>query len=286
MNQKNMFNAVILAGRQAIKTSGSSGVKDNTGSSGVKDNNSPSGVMDNTGICVSKDIINKALLKINGRVMVEYIVDAISGARGIEKVVIIGPATDFTGCKFPQDCLFVDSLGTVMQNIVKAILYIDDSMPLLISTSDIPLVTVDAVNDFVEQSLKSGGDICYPIIDKTVNDMKYPEFERTYVKLRDGTFTGGNMFFVNPKCIAPNVDVAEKLYDARKNPMKMASILGPELVLRFLTGTLTIRSVEKRFEKITGLKGAAVISKYPEIGNDVDKTSDIIIATAYLGGTV
>ncbi|HQD41289.1 MAG TPA: molybdopterin-guanine dinucleotide biosynthesis protein A, partial [Bacillota bacterium] len=112
--------------------------------------------------------------------------------------------------------------------------------------------------------------------------LKYPGAKRTYTELKDGTFTGGNMFYVNPRVVEGSADLARRLVGYRKKPWKMCSVLGWDFVLRLLSGNLSIAEVEERMSALLGIKLAAIISPYPEVGNDVDKESDLMLAREYM----
>ena len=71
------------------------------------------------------------------------------------------------------------------------------------------------------------------------------------------------------------MEVAERIIDNRKNPLKLCCILGWSFVLAFLLGSLSLVKVERRVSEILGIKGAVIQSDYPELGIDVDKPSDL-----------
>ncbi len=249
-----MLNAVILAGEQPVKG--------------------------------SEHIRNKALFPINGKYMAEYVIDAVRNASGIGKIVVVGPEKELKEYFHDKVDAIIDSNGTIMENIRAAVNYLGYGSNLLICTSDIPMITPEAINDFVRKCEEVKGDLCYPIIEKRVNDVKYPGVERTYVKVREGVFTGGNIIYANPVILQRGYEFADRLLKARKNPLKMAWILGFTFMLQLMLGTLSIKRVEKKFSRLMDMKGKAIISEFPEIGNDVDKPSDVKIATSYLSEQV
>ena len=99
--------------------------------------------------------------------------------------------------------------------------------------------------------------------------------KRTYVTLRDGTFTGGNMFFVRKSSVEKAWPMAEKMIEYRKSPLKMVSVLGPGFLLRFALKTLTVSDLEKKFGSLLSLNPKAILNVRPEVGVDVDKPSDL-----------
>jgi len=245
-----MLNAIILAGAQAIKGRNDSG--------------------------------NKALYCINGKAMIEYVIDAVRKADGIGKIVVVGPKAQLQEILYGKADAIIDSDGSVMDNVMAGVRYCGYDNDVLICTSDIPLITPEAINDFIAKSKAEGADFCYPIVEKQVNERKFPGIERTYVKIKEGRFTGGNIFYVNPRVIEKGFRMADRLIKSRKNPVKVARILSLDFMIRLLLGNLTISGAEKKFSKITNIRAKAIISEYPELGNDVDKPSDLAIVEAHL----
>ncbi|MFZ5986434.1 MAG: nucleotidyltransferase family protein [Bacillota bacterium] len=225
---------------------------------------------------------NKGLIPINGKIIIEYVIDALRKSNDIGKIVVVGPKKDLELPLKDKVDSIVDSNGSIVENLVKGIKHLHEDSYVLVCTSDIPLVTPEAIEDFVNKSKTSGADVCYPIVEKKVNILKYPEIERTYVRMKEGTFTGGNMFYVNPGIVEPALSFIEKLVNYRKDPVKMAKVFGVGFVFQLITGILTISRVEKKVSDLLGIKAKCIITEHPEIGNDIDKPSDVIAITAHL----
>ena len=111
---------------------------------------------------------------------------------------------------------------------------------------------------------------------------KYPENLKTYVKLKEGRFTGGNLFLLNSKKIDNFLEIGKKMLLYRKKPWKMVKILGIFFLVKLILGRLSILDVEKRVASMMGIRGKAVICDYPEVGNDVDKPADLALAIKYM----
>ncbi len=227
---------------------------------------------------------NKALCLINRKMMIEYVIDAVRAAEDIKKVVVVGPKDKLSRHLNGKVDAVIDSGGNVMENVMAGIRYLKPQENILICSCDIPLITTEAINDFISRSKTLNADLCYPIVEKTVNDNKYPDMERTYVRIKEGRFTGGNIFYVNPRAVENGLLFADKLVKARKNPLKMARLLSFRFMLRLILGNLAINEVEEKFSQITGIKARAIVSLFPEVGQDVDKSSDLNIASHYLNG--
>lgn len=225
---------------------------------------------------------NKAFIKINNRLMIDYVIDTLKRSRLVDKIAIVGPVEKLSPIVGERVDFLVESGGSIVQNGLKAMECFDSDKEVLIVTSDIPMITVEAIEHFIEKSREQQVDLAYPIVSKDTNDSKCPEVKRTYAKLWEGRFTGGNIIYFNPAVRDRCKDFVEKMFEYRKNPAKMAGVLGVGFLLRMALGILTINAVMKKCEKLMGIKCAAVISPYPEIGNDVDKPSDIEFAKKQL----
>lgn len=225
---------------------------------------------------------NKALLKIKNKYMIEYVLDTLHNVKCIEKIAIVGQKDKLSEAVGHKADYVVEGTDSIVENIIKALEYFPGEKEMLVLTCDIPMITVEAIEHFILESRESGADLCYSIVEKMVNDEKYPEVKRTYAKLHEGKFTGGNVFYFNPEIKDDIKDFAEQMLEYRKSPTKMAGVLGIGFLIRLALGILTINAVKKKLKKLIGVNGAAVISPYPEIGNDVDKASDIEFVEKYL----
>jgi len=227
-------------------------------------------------------IHNKALLKLKDKYMIEYIIDTLRKSSMIDKIAVVGPKERLTPILGNKVDYIIESTDSIVTNALLALEHFEEEQQVLIATSDIPMLTVEALDDFINRSINAKADLCYSVVDKKINDKKYPEVKRTYARLREGKFTGGNIFMFNPAAKDKCKDFVERMLEYRKSPAKMAMVLGFGFLLRFALGMVTIESVQKKCEKLLGIKGAVIISEYPEVGNDVDKISDIQFVEKYL----
>ncbi len=231
---------------------------------------------------MSNRISNKALLKIKEKYMIEYIIDTMRRSSLIDKIAVVGPKEQLSEVLGDRVDYVIEGTDSIVTNGLLAMEHFKNDKQVVIATSDIPMLTVEALEDFINQGLSKNADLCYSVVDKKINDQKYPEVKRTYARLWEGQFTGGNIFLFNPAATDKCKLFIEQMLEYRKSPAKMAMVLGFGFLLRLALGILTINMVQKKCEKLLGIKGAVVISEYPEVGNDVDKISDIQFVEKYL----
>ena len=238
-----------------------------------------------TGYCegsLGEYLDNKAFIKLGQRYMIQYIIGSLRHAKCVDKIVVVGPESRLKDAVGDFVDAVLQSEGSIMSNMKKGIEFLSEEKRVIICTSDIPLVSSDAIDDFIAQCCEKNIDVGYPIIEKSLNDAKYPEVKRTYIKMKEGIYTGGNIVYINPLVIENCYSALEYFVENRKNALKMAKILGITILIRLALGILKIKTAEKRVNKLFEINAKAIFTTYPEIGNDVDKIDDVNFVNKYL----
>lgn len=225
----------------------------------------------------------KGLVQICGKPMVEYVVDALRSCPPIRDIVVVLPDAGQDGWQSKVDRVVIH-YGSVVDNFIAGVQTIPEDNRVLVLSADIPLITPEAIADYLDKCRPFDADLYYPISTKASVESKFPGVRRTYMTLREGTFTGGNIMLLNPATILDNRPLMESVFEARKSPLKLVRILGFGFILKFLLRMLTIDGLERKVSDIVGGQGKAVIVEYAEIGFDVDKPDDLALATQMLGG--
>ena len=131
--------------------------------------------------------------------MLEYVLDALHNVKTIEKIAVVGAKEKLQEVLGHKIDYIIEGTDSIVDNVIKALELFPGEKEMLVLTCDIPMITVEAIEHFMLESKESGADICYSIVNKKLNDERYPEVKRTYVKLKEGQFTGGNAFYLNPE---------------------------------------------------------------------------------------
>lgn len=250
-----MFNVVVLAG---------------TGGKGTLEE--------------QQKVENKAFININGRPMITYVLETIDRAPSIRTTAVVGPSPYLErltgeGYSFTP----VPEEGGLLQNMAAGLRALDRNVPSLVTTSDIPLLTVSAVEDFLSRCSPYDHDLYYPIISRDDCERRFPGMTRTYVRLKEGHFSGGNMVLVNPAWVLENLDDLVMFISYRKKPWKLLRLLPLSLVVKFFTRRLTVPDLEAYLSRLFNARGRAILTGYVEIGADLDKISDLEVISNALG---
>jgi len=223
----------------------------------------------------------RAWAPLRGKPMALYIAEALLQSGKVNKVLIVGPKTAVP-CQLPAAVEVITAGDTLMSTVTLALEHLGTRQPVVFTTDDIPCLTPDAVKDFVERAEVLGAQVCYTIIPKAAVERDFPAAHRTYVKILDGKFTGGNIFLVDPQVVPQCRKQVEAVFAKRKDILALCKWLGWSFIFKYAIGTLTLAQVEKRASEIFGFKGRAIVTDYAAIGMDVDKIDDWYLAESFL----
>ncbi len=222
------------------------------------------------------------MIPIAGKSMLQWVTDALRGAPSVGRIAAVGEVSA-DGLD-----LVVEGGESMVENIRRGIEALKAEGAVLVVSSDIPLLRPEAVEDFLDRATKLDADLAYPIIPRAHCEKRYPGIKRTYLRTGDGVFTGGNLMLVRPEFVARNWRTIAAAHAARKHVLLLARMIGIGVLVRVIAarlfpGLLRISMLEKAAGRMLDARVAAVVSPYPEIGEDVDKPSDLEAVERFLG---
>jgi GTP:adenosylcobinamide-phosphate guanylyltransferase len=216
----------------------------------------------------------KAMLDICGKSMVQWVLDALSEAKLVDRVVLIG-LTDESGVTCTKPMTFIPNKVTMIENIlggITEVLKINPSASdVVLVSSDIPAITAEMIDWEVQTTLQYDVDLRYNVVKREVIEARYPGSKRTFSKLKDVEVCGGDMNVVHTSVVNRNMEIWKKLIASRKNPIKQASIIGVDTLLLVLLRRLTMNELVKKVASRLDMTGQAILCPYAEIAMDVDK---------------
>ncbi|GGR75551.1 hypothetical protein GCM10008959_40780 [Deinococcus seoulensis] len=227
----------------------------------------------------------KPLIPVAGEPMALHVLRALRGSERVARVAYVGPIT-------PALEAFVDARvtdhGTLLSNLeagVEALRAagLQPGERVLVVTADVPMLRPDEIRSVLDSAPLDAG-LVYPVVRREVCEAAYPGVKRTYARLKDGTFTGGNLFILDPALIGQFLPRLRDVLAARKAPLKLAGLIGPGVLLRLVTGRLTVAALEAKVSALLGVKARALITPHAAVGTDVDKDADLLLAEAALKG--
>jgi GTP:adenosylcobinamide-phosphate guanylyltransferase len=228
---------------------------------------------------------SKALIDVAGKPMIQWVLDALSGAKTVERVVVIG-LTDKSNLSCRKPLTYLSNQGKMLDNLKAGNAKVMELNPkaqyVLFVSSDIPGIKAEMVDWVVNTCLETKEDLYYNVIRREDMEARFPSSKRTYTPLKDMEVCGGDLNMARTAIVNQNSEFWGKLIEARKNPAAQAAMIGPDIIFKLLFRQLTIDDVIKRVADKLGLQGRALVCPYPEIGMDVDKPNQLEIMRADL----
>ncbi|MCE1247402.1 MAG: nucleotidyltransferase family protein [Firmicutes bacterium] len=217
---------------------------------------------------------SKGYIEIAGKMMIERAIDVLRDSSGIGRVVIAAEPEYMPQSVRDKADFVVQPGSSILASLESGIRGLKGgSDVVLVIPCDLPFLTVESVNDFLDQYRKNPSDIAYAFLSRKNSESKYPDLEHTYVKLKDGEFCGTGFIIIKPEMIDKCSEFMGKLTKNRKNPIALASIFGLSFILKFLTRTLTVRDLEEKVSKISGMSARGIETRHAEAGFNIDKAS-------------
>ena len=227
-------------------------------------------------LTVQEKVANKAFIDLNGRPLLAYILESLEQAPSIRRVFVVGPFDELLALQreghlftaLPEEGGMLDNAATALSKVRQ------DGLCLLV-TGDIPLLSAGIVEQFLALCAPFEADFFYPVISRESCERRFPETRRTYVRLKEGLFTGGNLVLISPSWFARHRSRLENFIKNRKKPLKLLRTLPFIFILKFVFRKLTLADLERCLSKMMHLSARAVPCDLVEIGIDIDKISDL-----------
>lgn len=227
-------------------------------------------------------VLNRALLVIRGKFMIEYVIEALRNVSSVGRIVVVGPVHVLQARIGTRVDAVVPAGDDPFESTLRGLEVLKAQEKVLVATSDLPLLRAEAVRDFLARCAEVTADFYYPIVRKESYEARIGKGKRTFVCLKEGCFTGGNLLLLDPKVVEAKRDWIARVVALRKSPVAIARLLGFRIILKLLLRRLSIRDIEDRVERILGMRGRAIITPYAEIGFDVDRVEHVVLAEKLL----
>ena len=229
----------------------------------------------------------KGLVKVGEVPMAARALKALVESPAVKRVIMVSPVTveeltdpcwEGVDIVVPAGERLIDSFKVGMEAVE------DQTSPAMVVAGDLPLLTSEAVTDFVDRCRsRTEVEVWYGCMRKEVSEAGFPGVPHTYGKLAEGVFCGAGLFLSRPRSLENLYKAMTDLTYARKNPGKLAALLGWRTVVSYILGKLTIPEAEQAMGRLFGgTPCAAIVTPYPEAAFNVDDSQALIRAREYL----
>jgi len=223
----------------------------------------------------------KALINIAGKPMVQWVLDAVSEAKSLEEATVVGlEGSAALSCNKPLTP--IPNQGSMIENIRAGVRSILERKPdtecVMISSSDIPLVSGEIYDWFVAQTQGTQHEFYLNMITRQVLEARFPGVKRRVDRIGNLELRGvADVSILQPKIVMQKDGTVERIEQARGNLWRQLNFVGFDTLLLLMLRRLDLDAFTKRLGKKHGVDMHPVICPYAEIAMDVDEPAHLEI---------
>ena len=99
------------------------------------------------------------------------------------------------------------------------------------------VLTTAAIVEFLSAAQARDLDVAYAIVSQRIHLAAFPHVPHTWAKMVEGRFCGGGLVALKPRVLPALRGILDDLGAARKSPLRLASLLGWDIMPRFALGS-------------------------------------------------
>ncbi|WP_342452814.1 nucleotidyltransferase family protein [Pararoseomonas indoligenes] len=227
-------------------------------------------------------VSHKALLPVAGRPMLLRVLAALRAAPGVGRVVVSieEPGRVLAGLETALDGVVLRPSATSPARSAAAVLE-EFGAPLLVTTADHALLTPDMVEHLL-RTAPPGASAVAALARRETILAEFPDTRRTWLRFRDGSFSGCNLFLLARPEASQVLAFWQRLEAQRKRPLTMARMLGIRPLIRYALGRLTLRQGLDALGARCRTPVAVTEMPFGAAAVDVDKPDDLALVEARL----
>jgi GTP:adenosylcobinamide-phosphate guanylyltransferase len=241
--------------------------------------------LDRDPVALMAGVANKVLAQVDGEPMVFRVLQTLGHSPMVGKRVICGPSWETV-----QNNPFLETLirsGKVQwvepqrgpsESVGRFLQEHPQEFPLLITTADHALLTVEMVDYFLRGAQQTNADVAVGVVPYSLVVASYPQSTRTVIQFREGGVCGSNLFALLTPAAERMVEFWRHIEGERKHPLRLIRTLGGLVLVRYLLGSLSLSEALGRLGRRLALHVEAVLLPFPEGAIDVDTPDDLALA--------
>ena len=233
-------------------------------------------------LAVAAGVAIKPLAPVAGEPMINHPARALLAHPAVGQVVILtqssapfaaDPATAWL-TTHPQ-VRFEQSGAGIASSLLALLERGDVPFPILLTTADHVLLDSAMLDQFTQEA--AGADIAVAMVERRILLARYPGSRRTWLKFRDGWWSGANIFWFGSDRARSIIALWQEVEQDRKKGWKIVSAFGPVALIGTLLRLLTLRGGIARIGRRFGLTARLVAMQKAEACIDADKPDDVVL---------
>ena len=226
------------------------------------------------------------LVSVDGQTALARVLAALKDSQCVAQVLLCGPASTVIENDpdlqqtLKQHAWLAPATGPAASSCA-AIEQIND-YPILLTTSDHALLSAAIIDGFCGQVRDLDFDAVVGLVPYRLVRQAYPQSKRTVMRFADEPCCGGNLFAFLTERGRLALEYWQQVESLRKRPWRIAAMLGPGLLLRYLSGRCRVQDAVDALSKRAGCRLGFVLIENPRVAIDVDSIDDLRLAEQIL----
>ena len=232
---------------------------------------------------------NKVLAQVDGEPMIIRVLRTLGGSPTIEKRVLCGPSWEVVkGNPFLENLVesgkveWVEPALGPSLSVVKCLDQNPDRFPLLITTADHALLTVEMVEYFLREAKREKVDVAVGLVPHSLVASAYPQTKRTAIRFKGEGVCGCNLFVMFTPKARKLADFWNNIERERKHPLRLIRTLGGWTLVRYVLGWLSLSEALGQLGRRLDLHIKEIFLPFPEAAIDVDTPDDLALVEKIL----
>lgn len=227
-------------------------------------------------------LASKALLPVGGQPMLAHVLEALRAAPEVGRIIVLAQRAEelrTLGSWGSASGVEWRDSGSGISASLRQLLAAERG-PVLVTTADNVLITPAMIAHFL--AARGDADVAAAMVERQVLLAAYPESRRTWLKFRDGWWSGANLFWFGGPQVAPLLDFWSGIEADRKKGWRIIGAFGPWLLAGVALRLIGIHDGVRRAGRRFGLDARIVPMPQPEACIDADKPEDIALIEAIM----
>ncbi|WP_411289343.1 nucleotidyltransferase family protein [Phenylobacterium sp.] len=225
-------------------------------------------------------VTHKGLIVLDGQTLLARVLHALDAA-GAARICVSSndPAidTELAAISLNASVERIEAGASPSLSVAQALEHL--GAPLLVTTCDHALLRPEWIRQF-RKDAPAEADIAVLLAPEDAVRAAAPQTERTYLAFRDGRYSGCNLFLLRTSRARAAVDLWRRVEAHRKQPWRIALMLGPAMLFGFILRRLTLDGAVRRLGRRAGVAATAVLTPFGLAAVDVDKPADLDLVRA------
>ncbi len=230
-------------------------------------------------LAAAEGVVNKTLIDLNGRPVLQRVLDALAAAPNVGRVVVAIEDAGLLAGLYPKPEA-ARAAGRVVDTVAAGLQQLGP--PLFVVTGDHGLLTTEMVETFLAGAAANGAAASVGLAHEATIQAAYPDVRRTYIKFGDGGYSGCNLFALRNSDAAKALGFWQEIDRNRKRPLALIRAVDPWAVALYVAGRLTLADAMRRLSRKVGVHVDAVTMPIAEAAIDIDKPDDLALARRIL----